>query len=201
MSGAGSLYFAVTRFKRNYMPFYEYQCKSCGHELEAMQKVSDAPLKKCPHCGKSQLQRLMSAPVFRLKGAGWYETDFKGDKENQRNLADRPEADASKDAKDAGATAKNGNGKDANGKDGKPDAKGTETKGTETKSPDGPAAKESTAANDKSTGKPEKSTGADAKPAAGAPGKNAAGKGTSTASRSSAKRPARKPAAKASRRR
>ena len=50
------------------MPFYEYQCKNCGHELEAMQKVSDAPLKKCPHCGKSQLQRLMSAPVFRLKG-------------------------------------------------------------------------------------------------------------------------------------
>jgi putative FmdB family regulatory protein len=171
------------------MPFYEYQCKSCGHELEAMQKVSDEPLKKCPHCGKSQLQRLMSAPVFRLKGAGWYETDFKGDKENQRNLADRPEADATKDAKDAGATAKDGNGKDANGKDGKPDAKGTETKGTETKSPDTAAAKESTAAKDKPTGKPEKSARA------------AAGKGTSTASRSSAKRPARKPAAKASRRR
>jgi putative FmdB family regulatory protein len=171
------------------MPFYEYQCKSCGHELEAMQKVSDEPLKKCPHCGKSQLQRLMSAPVFRLKGAGWYETDFKGDKENQRNLADRPEADVTKDAKDAGATAKDGNGKDANGKDGKPDAKGTETKGTETKSPDTAAAKESTAAKDKPTGKQEKSARA------------AAGKGTSTASRSSAKRPARKPAAKASRRR
>ena len=83
------------------MPFYEYQCKSCGHELEAMQKVSDSPLKKCPHCGKSQLQRLMSAPVFRLKGGGWYETDFKGDKDNQRNLAERPEPEASKDAKDA----------------------------------------------------------------------------------------------------
>jgi len=83
------------------MPFYEYQCKSCGHELEAMQKVSDSPLKKCPHCGKSQLQRLMSAPVFRLKGGGWYETDFKGDKDNQRNLAERPDPDASKDAKDA----------------------------------------------------------------------------------------------------
>src|SRR5271165_4352611 len=82
------------------MPFYEYQCKSCGHELEAMQKVSDSPLKKCPDCGKPQLVRLMSAPVFRLKGAGWYETDFK-DKDSQRNLADRPEADAPKDAKDA----------------------------------------------------------------------------------------------------
>ena len=80
------------------MPFYEYQCKNCGHELEAMQKVSDPPLKKCPHCGKSQLQRLMSAPVFRLKGGGWYETDFKGDQDNKRNLADRPDAEAPKES-------------------------------------------------------------------------------------------------------
>ncbi len=87
------------------MPFYEYECKSCGHELEAMQKVSDPPLKKCPDCGKSQLQRLMSAPVFRLKGGGWYETDFKGDKDSQRNLADRPEADAPKDTKEAGRSS------------------------------------------------------------------------------------------------
>ena len=77
------------------MPFYEYQCKSCGHQLEAMQKINDAPLKKCPHCGKSQLTRLMSAPVFRLKGGGWYETDFKGDGDNKKNLADRPESDTS----------------------------------------------------------------------------------------------------------
>jgi putative FmdB family regulatory protein len=85
------------------MPFYEYQCKNCGHDLEAMQKITERPLKKCPHCGKSQLQRLMSAPVFRLKGGGWYETDFKGDKDNKRNLADRPEADAPKDAAKDGA--------------------------------------------------------------------------------------------------
>jgi putative FmdB family regulatory protein len=95
------------------MPFYEYQCKSCGHHLEAMQKINDAPLKKCPHCGKSQLTRLMSAPVFRLKGGGWYETDFKGDQDNKKNLADRPEAEAAtdvkkpeSDAKTAEATAK-----------------------------------------------------------------------------------------------
>jgi putative FmdB family regulatory protein len=73
------------------MPFYEYQCNNCGHALEAMQKVSDPPLKKCPDCGKPQLQKLMSAPVFRLKGGGWYETDFKSDQDNKRNLADRPE--------------------------------------------------------------------------------------------------------------
>lgn len=81
------------------MPFYEYECNQCGHTLEAMQKISDSPLKKCPNCGKPQLQRLMSAPVFRLKGGGWYETDFKSDKDNKRNLADRPEAEASKEDK------------------------------------------------------------------------------------------------------
>ena len=81
------------------MPFYEYQCNHCGHALEAMQKISDSPLKKCPNCGKPQLQRLMSAPVFRLKGGGWYETDFKSDKDNKRNLADRPEAEAPKEDK------------------------------------------------------------------------------------------------------
>jgi putative FmdB family regulatory protein len=87
------------------MPFYEYQCKNCGHTLEAMQKVNDSPLKKCPSCGKSQLTRLMSAPVFRLKGGGWYETDFKGDQDKKKNLADRPEADSSSDAKPADAKA------------------------------------------------------------------------------------------------
>jgi len=87
------------------MPFYEYQCNSCGHTLEAMQKVSDAPLKKCPHCGKSQLHRLMSAPVFRLKGGGWYETDFKSDQDAKRNLADRPEAEAPKEGKKETAEA------------------------------------------------------------------------------------------------
>ena len=108
------------------MPFYEYQCKSCGHALEAMQKVNDSPLRKCPECGKSQLTRLMSAPVFRLKGGGWYETDFKGDQDNKKNLADRPEAEAAKDdkkpaadAKDAGGKepGKEAAGKDAGGKD------------------------------------------------------------------------------------
>src|SRR5664279_5234324 len=103
------------------MPFYEYQCKSCGHDLEAMQKISDPPLKKCPHCGKSQLQRLMSAPVFRLKGGGWYETDFKGDQDNKRNLADRPE-DAPKDAPVEAAKEGAASGEDGKGKEGKTDA-------------------------------------------------------------------------------
>lgn len=85
------------------MPFYEYQCKACGAHHEAMQKISDPPLKKCPECGKSRLQKLISAPVFRLKGGGWYETDFKSDKEQKRNLAgdDKPEKADSGDAKSA----------------------------------------------------------------------------------------------------
>ena len=69
------------------MPFYEYECTHCKFYAEVMQKISEAPLKKCPSCGKNTMKKLISAPVFRLKGGGWYETDFKGDKENKRNLA------------------------------------------------------------------------------------------------------------------
>jgi putative FmdB family regulatory protein len=110
------------------MPFYEYQCKKCGHELEAMQKVSDSPLKKCPHCGKSQLQRLMSAPVFRLKGGGWYETDFKDDKDKKRNLADKPESEPSKEADTKATDAKTETKVDA-----KKDASATDTAGAKEK--------------------------------------------------------------------
>jgi putative FmdB family regulatory protein len=140
------------------MPFYEYQCKSCGHELEAMQKVSDTPLKKCPHCGKAQLQRLMSAPVFRLKGGGWYETDFKGDKDKQRNLADKPE-DSAKESKESDSKAKDDKAGDSK------DAKTTETKSSDspsTKDSAGKEAKEKPA--EKSSEKP--SGGGTQKPAA-----------------------------------
>ncbi|MEM9208496.1 MAG: zinc ribbon domain-containing protein [Pseudomonadota bacterium] len=67
------------------MPIYEYGCKNCGHTLDALQKMSDDPLVDCPACGAPALKRMISAPRFRLKGDGWYETDFK--KDNQRNLA------------------------------------------------------------------------------------------------------------------
>ena len=81
------------------MPFYEYECANCGHQAEVMQKISDPPLRKCPACGKSSLKKLISAPVFRLKGSGWYETDFKGDKDTKRNLAEAPAAESGADAK------------------------------------------------------------------------------------------------------
>ena len=65
------------------MPIYEYCCQECGHSLEAIQKLSDAPLTDCPECGKPGLKKQISAPAFRLSGGGWYETDFKtGDKKN-----------------------------------------------------------------------------------------------------------------------
>ncbi len=87
------------------MPFYEYQCQRCGHHLEAMQRVSDKQLRKCPKCGKTSLTRLMSAPVFRLKGGGWYETDFKSEGEGKRNLADKPDPAAKDEKKDAAKDA------------------------------------------------------------------------------------------------
>lgn len=68
------------------MPIYEYRCSACGHELEKIQRMSDAPLADCPACGAPELRRLVSAPGFRLKGGGWYETDFK--KDGKRNLHD-----------------------------------------------------------------------------------------------------------------
>lgn len=67
------------------MPIYEYKCEHCDHELEALQKMSDDPLKKCPECGNERLIKKISAAGFRLKGGGWYETDFKSGK--KKNLA------------------------------------------------------------------------------------------------------------------
>lgn len=68
------------------MPLYEYRCDTCGHEFEALQKMNDEPLIHCPACDESALRKLVSAAGFRLKGDGWYETDFKSG--NKRNLAD-----------------------------------------------------------------------------------------------------------------
>jgi len=76
------------------MPLYEYRCDACEHEFEALQKISDEPLKHCPDCEQPQLRKLVSAAGFRLKGDGWYETDFKSGK--KRNIA---ESDTSPSAK------------------------------------------------------------------------------------------------------
>jgi putative FmdB family regulatory protein len=88
------------------MPIYGYACKECDHTLDALQKIADAPLVDCPACGKPGLKRLLSAPRFRLKGQGWYETDFK--KDNQRNLHGEKDSSkpSSKPAADNTAKAK-----------------------------------------------------------------------------------------------
>ena len=97
------------------MPFYEYRCKACGHEFEAMQKMSDAALADCPECGKAELQKLVSAAGFRLKGGGWYETDFKsGSKKNlagDKSASKKSAASGNSDKKPAKAAAKASSGK------------------------------------------------------------------------------------------
>ncbi len=73
------------------MPIYEYQCVVCGHKMEIIQKVSDAPRVDCSKCHKPGLKKMISAAGFRLKGGGWYETDFKtGNKKNVAAAGDKP---------------------------------------------------------------------------------------------------------------
>lgn len=72
------------------MPIYAYACQACGHELEALQKMSDAPLTDCPNCGAAALRKMLTAPAFRLSGSGWYETDFKKDGSKKNIAGDQP---------------------------------------------------------------------------------------------------------------
>lgn len=122
------------------MPFYEYECSSCKFYSEVMQKITDAPLTKCPSCGKKSLQKLVSAPNFRLKGGGWYETDFKSEQENKRNLvaADKEEAatKAEPAAEGAKADATKGESKPEGAKpESKADREPSEAKRPAVKSP------------------------------------------------------------------
>jgi len=98
------------------MPIYEYRCEACGHELEALQKLSDAPLVDCPECGKPELKKLLSAPGFRLKGGGWYETDFKKDGKKNLHEGSKESAKSSSDAKPAAAAPCCSGGSCAGGK-------------------------------------------------------------------------------------
>ncbi len=115
------------------MPIYEYRCNSCGHELEKLQRISEEPLRDCPACSEASLCRLISPAGFRLKGSGWYETDFKRD--NKRNVVEKTgEAEGKKEKTDAAATTSESKGADKSTSESK-----TETK-SETKS-DGKGAK------------------------------------------------------------
>jgi len=75
------------------VPIYEYQCENCEHKMEAIQKISDAPLKDCPECKQEALRKLMSAAAFKLTGTGWYVTDFKDNKKKAREDKKPSESD------------------------------------------------------------------------------------------------------------
>jgi putative FmdB family regulatory protein len=100
------------------MPIYEYVCDQCGHALEALQKISEAPLRDCPACDEDALKKKISAPGFRLSGSGWYETDFKS--KNQKNLSKGDSADAGgSSSKDKAATGESTKAAAKNDKSGK----------------------------------------------------------------------------------
>lgn len=91
------------------MPIYEYKCSACSHEMESLQKFSDAPLVRCPACGKDALTKLVSAAGFQLKGSGWYQTDFRSSGAKPAPKADAAKADTStSDASKAAAPAEGG---------------------------------------------------------------------------------------------
>jgi putative FmdB family regulatory protein len=114
-------------YENNLMPIYEYRCDNCGHELEAIQKVSDPRLTTCPACEQDALRKKISAAGFRLKGGGWYETDFKNAK--KRNVA----------------------GEEKSGGDSKESGEKSSKDGTGAKGNDGAAAKPAAEKNGKST--------------------------------------------------
>ncbi len=88
------------------MPIYEYSCKNCGHSLDALQKINDERLVDCPECDQPKLIRLLSAPRFRLKGKGWYETDFKTDNKKNVYKSDSESQKSDKTTKDSGKKEK-----------------------------------------------------------------------------------------------
>lgn len=88
------------------MPIYEYQCESCDHLLEKLQKLSDDPLKDCPSCHEATLTKLVSAAAFRLKGSGWYETDFKtGSKKNVHGGSEGTESKSTSNGESSSSSA------------------------------------------------------------------------------------------------
>ena len=113
------------------MPLYEYVCNACGEELERLQKISDPPLKDCPACQQPELVKKISAAAFRLKGGGWYETDFKqGQRRNVVGDGDKGEAKEAKSG-DKAASADKG--------DAKSQTKGDKAEGKKSKSEAKPA--------------------------------------------------------------
>ena len=122
------------------MPIYEYQCEACDHKMEKLQKLSDEPLKVCPICNEPMLNKLVSAAGFRLKGGGWYETDFKTGK--KKNVAgDNPNSTGSSGSSGSDSGSGSGSGSDTASKSSSSSDKSTGTStGTSSSKPSTPAA-------------------------------------------------------------
>lgn len=129
------------------MPIYEYRCRDCGHELEALQKISDPKLTTCPECGQEALTKLVSASAFVLKGSGWYVTDFK----------DKPKA-AKGDGKDE--AKKSGESAQADSGEGKSEKSGEKSEASGDKAAD-KSQKKSDSYSGKSDSKPQKKAAGD----------------------------------------
>lgn len=98
------------------MPTYGYRCSSCGHEVEALQKMSDAPLVTCPECGQDTLRRQIYAAGVVFKGSGYYTTDYKGSKSGSTNGSKSPAPSPSESSSDGGSSSEGGKS------EGKPDS-------------------------------------------------------------------------------
>ena len=124
------------------MPIYEYECSQCGHQLEAIQKISDHPLVTCPECQHDHLKKLVSASKFVLKGQGWYETDFKhnnkpkpseqAEQKTEQKAPDHQDTASSSTASDSAGSAKDVTKKEEH--TASPGKKTDTTKSTEKKS-------------------------------------------------------------------
>lgn len=87
------------------MPIYEFECLSCGHRFDRLQRLADADPTDCPTCGAPQVKRAITAASFRLKGGGWYETDFKSDKDKKRNLVEASSSSGGGESASTGASS------------------------------------------------------------------------------------------------
>lgn len=98
------------------MPIYEYQCERCGHQLEAFQKISASPLVDCPECRQATLRKLISPSSFRLKGTGWYVTDFKDKDKKKPAVEEAKDNNVAQAGKEADKKPDNATGKVADAK-------------------------------------------------------------------------------------
>jgi len=129
------------------MPIYEYECASCGKRFDQLQRMSDPDPTDCPSCGASQLKRAVTAASFRLKGGGWYETDFKGDKDKKRNLVEGSESrsESSSEAKSDSKTEAKADSKSETKSDTKSESKPSEAPKASAPAPSTPSSTASSA--------------------------------------------------------